>query len=188
MSYSTLKRRTPLKAKSGFKPFCGLKGTQTDKVYDKHQRKPTEATKKGEGKKKKGKASLVCKLDMVFSLFIRLRDAMDGGMTVCISCGRTFPFEQMQCGHYHGRRSLSTRWDEDNCNAECAVDNCSNQNHLVGYTKNLIAKIGQERFNRLAAKANTIRKWSENELREMIDHYTSECRRISKEKGIRIRL
>ena len=128
------------------------------------------------------------RLDMVFSLYIRLRDAMDGGRTICISCGRVFPFEQMQCGHYHGRRSLSTRWDEDNCSSECSLDNCSNPNHLEGYTVNLVEKIGQERFNALAARANQARQWSESELREMIEHYTVECRRLSKEKGIKIRL
>ena len=188
MAYSTLKRKTPLKAKSGFKPSCGFKKKSPDKMPDCAEKIPCTEGKRVKKAKPSAKSGLMLRLDMVFSLYIRLRDAMYGGRTVCISCGKVFPFEQMQCGHYHGRRSLSTRWDEDNCHSECALDNCSNPNHLDGYTANLIAKIGQERFNALAARANKAMKWSEDELREAIAKYTAECRRLSKEKGIKIRI
>lgn len=67
----------------------------------------------------KKKPDLKAKLDKEFSLFIRLRDCMPNGYFRCISCGQIKPFEQADCGHYFSRTHLATRFDEDNCNAEC---------------------------------------------------------------------
>lgn len=163
---SSLKRKTPLKSNGGIKP--------------------SERKEKSAKPKKRQRTSLMTHLDIVFSQYIRLRDAMEGGMTRCISCGRVLPFAQMQCGHFFGRVNLSTRWDEDNCHSECALDNCSNPNHLDGYKRNLIVKIGEERYDALCSRARETRKWSGEELRELIKHYTMEIKKLSKEKGIRI--
>lgn len=71
------------------------------------------------GVKVKKKTDYVRKLDNVFSLYIRLRDAMPNGMIRCISCGQIKPFNKFDNGHYFSRRKMATRWDEDNCHAEC---------------------------------------------------------------------
>ena len=67
----------------------------------------------------KKKPDLKAKLDKEFSLFIRLRDAMPNGYFRCISCGQIKPFGQADCGHYFSRTHLATRFDENNCHAEC---------------------------------------------------------------------
>ena len=67
----------------------------------------------------KKKPDLVAKLDKVFSRYIRLRDCMPNGYFRCISCGQIKPYEQADCGHYHSRRHMATRFDEDNAHAEC---------------------------------------------------------------------
>lgn len=69
--------------------------------------------------KKKRKPNLVKKLDKVFALYIRLRDTMPSGYCKCISCGRIKPYEEIDCGHFHGRMHMATRFDEDNCHGEC---------------------------------------------------------------------
>ena len=178
---STLQRRTPLRAKTGFKPSQGFK----PKPPSQHPTDGMERPQKGSKMPRRAKTergSLIERLDTMFSLYIRLRDAMTGGRTRCISCGRVLPFEQMQCGHYYTRHNMSVRWDERNANAECAFDNCYNDNHLEGYRANLIAKIGQESFDALRVRSNQARKWSDEELRGMIRHYTAEVKRLSKEK------
>lgn len=183
-----MKRKTPLRPKGGFKPRQpqgrGAEGLQSDRGGE----CPTERAEKAKTAKKRPKTSLETHLDIVFSLYIRLRDAMDGGMTRCISCGRVFPFSQIQCGHYFGRANMSTRWDERNCNAECVRCNCFDGNHLEGYERNLVAKIGSEEYEDLCAQAHGMRKWSGCELREMIRHYTAEARRLSRDKGISVRI
>lgn len=85
-------------------------------------RKPKAAqTKKKEVKKttSKSKPNLVKKLDRIFSLYIRLRDVMPNGYVRCIACGQIKSFEDVDCGHFHSRRHMATRFNEDNCHAEC---------------------------------------------------------------------
>lgn len=140
--------------------------------------------KKTTDKKKSTTASLVAKLDRVFSRYIRLRDAMPSGFCRCISCGQIKSVKQMDCGHYFSRRSMATRFDEDNCNAECKACNRFSADHLHGYRENLIKKIGEQRFALLEVKHNQTRKWSVWELEQLITYYTKLASEISKEKGI----
>lgn len=140
--------------------------------------------KKSTDKKKSTTASLVAKLDRVFSRYIRLRDAMPSGFCRCISCGQIKSIKQMDCGHYFSRRSMATRFDEDNCNAECKRCNRFEASHLHGYRENLIKKIGEQRFALLEVKHNQTRKWSTWELEQLIIYYNKLVSEISKEKGI----
>lgn len=135
------------------------------------------------------KPDLKDKLDRVFSKYIRLRDAMDGGYTKCISCGQIKPFESFDCGHYFSRKHMNTRFDEDNAHSECSFCNrMTGGEHMIGYRRNLIIKIGATRFQMLEVKANTCKKWEDFELQLLIDHYKKEAKRLAKEKGISIKI
>ena len=124
------------------------------------------------------------KLDRVFSEFIRLRDTMPNGMFRCISCGKIKPYSQADCGHYHSRTHMSTRFDEENANAECRACNRFCADHLVGYRKNLIAKIGEHRLDVLEWRAHQMKKWSDFELKELIKHYQAKVKDLKGEKGL----
>ena len=124
------------------------------------------------------------KLDRVFSEYIRLRDTMPNGMFRCISCGKIKPYSQADCGHYHSRTHMSTRFDEENANAECRSCNRFCADHLVGYRKNLIAKIGEHRYNVLEWRAHQTKKWSDFELKELIKHYQAKIKDLKGEKGL----
>lgn len=138
--------------------------------------------------KVKRKPNLVSKLDKVFSLYIRLRDSMPSGYFKCISCNQIKRFDQADCGHFFGRKHMATRFDEDNCSAECSACNRFVSDHLIGYQTNLIKKIGMSRFELLLLKANSTKKWCDFELEAMIKHYTNEVKRLSTEKGIKVNL
>lgn len=131
-------------------------------------------------------ATLVKKLDKVFSQYIRLRDASPNGAFRCISCGKIKPFDQSDCGHYHSRRHMSTRFDEENCNSECRFCNRFSADHLIGYRENLIKKIGTHRFQMLEVKAHQTKKWSCWELEELIKYYSVLVKKLSEEKGIKV--
>ena len=137
-------------------------------------------------KRQTSQATLVKKLDKVFSQYIRLRDAFPNGTFRCISCGKIKPFDQSDCGHYHSRRHMSTRFDEENCNSECRYCNRFSADHLIGYRENLIRKIGMQRFQLLEVKARSTKKWSCWELEELIKYYSILVKKLSGEKGIRI--
>lgn len=134
--------------------------------------------------KQKRKPDLVKKLDKVFSLYIRVRDAMPGGYFRCISCGQIKPFYKADCGHYFSRTNMSVRFDEDNCNAECSSCNRMKSDHLDGYRGNLISKIGQKRFDLLQFKKNQTKHWSDFELEELIKLYKEKARVLKQQKGL----
>ncbi len=134
----------------------------------------------------KKKPDLKAKLDKVFSLYIRLRDSKPFNYRFfkCISCGEIKPFEQADCGHFHSRRHLSTRFDEDNAHAECRACNRFSADHLINYEKNLIAKIGQQKFDLLKVKAAGTSKMSDFEYEQLIKYYKALNKKLRKEKGL----
>lgn len=129
---------------------------------------------------------MIDKADKEFSRYIRLRDAITGGYFRCISCGRILPIGQADCGHYHSRRHMSTRFDEDNCHAECRYCNRFSADHLIGYRVSLLKKIGSQRLALLDVKKNTSRKWSVFELEQIAIHYRKQADILQKEKGIKL--
>ena len=137
-------------------------------------------------KRQASQATLVKKLDKVFSQYIRLRDAFPNGTFRCISCGKIKQFEQADAGHYHSRRHMSTRFDEENVSSECRACNRFSADHLIGYRENLIKKIGTQRYQILEAKAHQIKKWSCFELEQLIKYYSVLVKKLSEEKGITI--
>lgn len=91
-----------------------------NKYYFKRKTKAAQTEEKTAKKKtSKSKPNLVKKLDRVFALYIRLRDTMPNGYVRCISCGQIKSFEDVDCGHFHSRTHMATRFHEDNCHAEC---------------------------------------------------------------------
>ena len=134
----------------------------------------------------KKKPDLKAKLDKVFSLYIRLRDSKPFNYRFfkCISCGEIKPFEQADCGHFHSRRHLSTRFDEDNAHAECRACNRFSADHLINYEKNLIAKIGQQKFDLLKVKAAGTSKMPDFEYEQLIKYYKALNKKLRKEKGL----
>ena len=48
----------------------------------------------------------------------------------------------------------------------------------------MITKIGQTRYDKLAWKAGTTKKWADFELKELIKYYTILGDKLSKEKGV----
>lgn len=135
----------------------------------------------------KKKRDLVKKLDRIFSLYIRLRDAMPNGYTKCISCGKIKSFKDMDCGHFFSRRHMATRFDEDNAHSECAYCNRFRSDHLVDYQINLIRKIGQNRYEKLKIKANTSCHFLDCELEGMISYYIMKIKEISTQKDIKVK-
>ena len=147
---------------------------------------PYYIKRKRSEKKSPSLSALVERLDKVFSKYIRLRDAMPSGLFRCISCGKIKPIGQADCGHFHSRTHMSTRFDEDNCHAECRYCNRFSADHLIGYRENLIRKIGEQRYLLLEVKAHETRKWSHFELEQLVKYYKALVEKLQKEKGIKL--
>ncbi|RGY28166.1 recombinase [Bacteroides sp. OF02-3LB] len=135
-------------------------------------------------KAKPSKNSLMVKLDIVFSKFIRVRDMRKDGTFICISCNRILPYEQADCGHYINRKHMATRFNEKNCNAQCRSCNRFDEGNLQGYRRGLISKYGESVVLMLESMKNQINKISDFEYKAMIDYYRKETKRLMKEKNM----
>lgn len=121
--------------------------------------------------KKPTRTSLIKKLDTVFSIYIRRKDAVND-IAQCVTCGKKDHWSKLQNGHWASRRHYSTRWDERNCNVQCASCNVFRAGEIYLYTKYLCSKYGDNFPEELYAQSQQIRKFTDVELQELIEHYT----------------
>ena len=75
------------------------------------------------GTKARSLSSLEKTADKWFSLYIRLRDADENGMVMCVTCRKIAHYKEMDCGHFVTRNHKMTRFREDNCNVQCTSCN-----------------------------------------------------------------
>lgn len=117
--------------------------------------------------KKISKKSLVTKLDNVFSIYIRRRYAVDD-ISKCVTCGKEDHWKNLQCGHFMSRKHMSTRWDENNCQVQCAGCNVFKYGEQYLFSQYLGNNLSEE----LYIKSKQIVKFTELDLQELIKHYT----------------
>lgn len=103
---------------------------------------PNQPERKNAIKVKKPIPELLQLATIVFNRWIKKRDRKDALGAVCISCGEYKLNAYIQAGHYMPSTYSALRFNEFNVHSECITCNCSDENHLVGYRKNLINKIG----------------------------------------------
>ena len=130
------------------------------------------------------KNTLKTKLDRIFSLYIRLRDASPQGYTRCISCGKIIPWKEADCGHFVNRSHMATRYNEKNCNAQCRSCNRFDEGNNIGYVRGLIKKYGQGVIEELEVLKHRESRWTEFEYKAMIDYYNQKVKKLHEDKGI----
>ena len=91
--------------------------------------------------KKLTRSKLIKKLDKVFSLYIRQRYAKNE-IAQCFTCGKKDHYKKLQCGHFQSRKYYSTRWDEINCQVQCAGCNVFKYGEQFVFGKNLDLEYG----------------------------------------------
>ena len=121
--------------------------------------------------KKVKRSALIKKLDTVFSIYIRRKDAVND-IAQCVTCGKKDHWSKLQNGHWASRRHYSTRWDERNCSVQCASCNVFRAGEIYLYTKYLCSKYGDNFPEELYVKSQTICKFTDVELQDMIRYYT----------------
>ena len=109
---------------------------------------------------------LVKATQIVFNKYIRLRDKDE----LCISCKQK-P-KKSNAGHYYNANNhWNVRFNEDNVHLQCEHCNTFLSGSLIEYRKNLIKKIGIEQFEKLESIAYETRKFTKEELKEIIETY-----------------
>ena len=120
--------------------------------------------------KKLTRSKLVKKLDAVFSQYIRQSNSVNE-IATCFTCGKEDHWKKLQNGHFQSRRHYSTRWNETNCQVQCAGCNVFRFGEQFIFGQNLDNKFGEGTARRLHIKAQQTIKFADFELEEMINHY-----------------
>ena len=120
--------------------------------------------------KKLTRSKLVKKLDTVFSQYIRLKNSIDG-ISTCFTCGKKDNWKKLQNGHFQSRRHYSTRWDEINCQVQCAGCNVFKYGEQYVFGNKLDQKFGTGTARRLHIKAQQMIKLADFEIEDMIKRY-----------------
>ena len=127
------------------------------------------------------------KLDKIFSEFIRLRDAhefqrthlgVEFGFVSCCTCGGVHQWRYVDAGHYIGRHSHNTRWEEQNVHAQCKGCNLD-EGHKPEYEDFLREKYGADVVSQLKIAGKRVKCFTLIELEALILHYTEEVRRMN---------
>lgn len=120
--------------------------------------------------KKLTRSKLVKKLDALFSQYIRKKNAVDE-IARCFTCGKTDHWKKLQNGHFQSRRHYSTRWDEINCQVQCAGCNVFKYGEQYVFGNKLDQKFGSGTARRLHIKAQKIIKFTNSDLEDLIKRY-----------------
>lgn len=121
--------------------------------------------------KKISRTTLIKKLDAVFSIYIRNRYAVNE-IAECYTCGKKEHWKKQHAGHFASRRHYSTRWNEYNVQVQCPSCNIWQQGMQFQFGKNLCLQYGDNFADYLMIESKQIRKFTDVELQELIEHYT----------------
>jgi len=119
-------------------------------------------------------STLQAKADSKQSIYIRRKFAVDGYCT-CVSCGRSFRWQDMDCGHFIPKsRGASIRWVEENVAPECQGCNRFDEGHLIGFYEWMLGWYGKETIDRLKMESRKTLSPSQKRTlaEEAIERYT----------------
>ena len=115
----------------------------------------------------------------VFNKFIRLRDKGQ----VCISCQKK-PLKENAGHFFNANNHYNVRFDERNTHLQCEHCNTYLSGNLIEYQRNLIHKIGIESCHELEADARKTRKFTKDELKEIITEYKQKVKQLENDNKL----
>ena len=152
-----IKKETTIKKK-----IASDKAKQKQKI----SKKVVSTTKK----KTKTRWQIVKELDAIFSKFIRLRDADNKWMCICITCWEILHWKKIQCWHFISRGNYKYRRDENNCFPQCVACNIYKSWNYISYTLKMIKMLWEDVVKEMQEDKELV-KISTTELREKIEFY-----------------
>ena len=111
------------------------------------------------------------KLDVLFSQYIRRRNADHLGRVKCFTCGVEKHWKEQQAGHFQSRSHHSTRWDEVNVQVQCVKCNMFRQGEQYKFGLYLDDRFGDGTAEELENRAKTIVKLNRVDYEEAIERY-----------------
>ena len=119
---------------------------------------------------------LIKATQIIFNKYIRLRDKGQ----VCISCQRKLKEGNVDAGHMWSAGGHSNlRFNEFNVNAQCSRPcNKDKAGDINNYRLGFVERYGIEKLNEIDAVAKIERKFSKEELKELMQVYKNKIKEI----------
>ena len=118
------------------------------------------------------------KLDVLFSQYIRRKNADHLGRVKCFTCGVEKHWKEQQAGHFQSRSHHSTRWDEVNVQVQCVKCNMFRQGEQYKFGLYLDDRFGDGTAEELEYRAKTIVKLNRVDYEEAIERYKQKIREL----------
>lgn len=125
------------------------------------------------------------------SLYIRLRDSIDGGRVKCCTCNTWKSFREMEAGHYFPKGSGSGRYiefDVDNIHPQETSCNHYKSGNLAVYTEYMTERYGHDIFARLQQRndLNRFKIIKESGYRELANEFRLLAHTEAKRVGVKL--
>ena len=122
--------------------------------------------------------SLVKKAQKYFNAYIRARDIAKG--YPCISCGKPLRKGNIDAGHYFSANDhYAVRYSEYNVHAQCSRPcNKDKSGDLLNYQIGIEKRIGGEELFKLHEIAHKTRKYTREELKDIIEEYKQKTKAL----------
>ncbi len=118
--------------------------------------------------------SLTKKAQTYFNAYIRARDKHKN----CVSCDKPLG-SKFDAGHYYSAGGFgSVRFNELNVHGQCVYCNQHLHANLLNYQIGIEQRIGGEALIELHSQAHQVRKYTRQELRDIIETYKKKTKEI----------
>jgi len=123
-----------------------------------------------------------------FSRFIRTRDCLrttgcaDWGL--CITCGKRYHIKLLQAGHFIPGRHNANLFNEKGCHAQCYNCNINLRGNALEYRRQIIKLYGEGYDEVLEKEAREIKKYSPQDLTNLIECYKMKVERLLSEHNL----
>ena len=129
-------------------------------------------------------------LDQVHSIWIRLKNSSESGIVQCVTCKKSFQFNEIHLGHMIKRRHLRFRWSEKNTDPQC--DECNSleesgnlQESMRDYKISTLGRGGVEQMERDIHKPYKYSQWDKKTL---LITRRLQCRELLKDKNFTVNI
>ena len=130
--------------------------------------------------KKSSVKTLKARADKLWSEYVRQNEADVTGYCRCCSCGRSFHWKEMDCGHFVSRNHNLGRFKRENCHAQCRKCNRFEEGNKAGYAVFLQKQYGPDILEELNKLQYQVKRCDTEELQTLIDWLNEELKHVRK--------
>lgn len=105
-----------------------------------------------------------------FSLYIRLKDSVDG-VNECYTCGKIFNYKELSAGHGIGGRNNKVLFDEAIVRPQCSGCNIWGRGQYQVFTRKLIGELGLDNYDEIVQHSSDPVKYRVGDYQSIEEMY-----------------